>query len=240
MVVERALRGEGVIDAIAEGVTQLVLGHAAMQRQRSDEVNIIDTGCCGHIENLLDDALPNVGFRMEGSGNEMSSKAIVSFMPGLSSSGKGSSSIGSSSADESPLRVGRPGAARLGRSPGCDRLGVFEPEVVAVGNSSGGVCLSTSRTKPGRGERFRGQMPWKLQGAQPAAPLHGGNSLLAQGSAQGARPDRNGAVGGAVGLGPVLDQPPTTTGDGGELGLGVDGDGEPDGLSIGRSDVESA
>ena len=61
VVVERALRGEGVIDAIAERMTKLVLGHAAMERQRSDEVYVIDTGCGGHIEHLLDDALPNVG-----------------------------------------------------------------------------------------------------------------------------------------------------------------------------------
>src|SRR5829696_4825529 len=44
------------------------------------------------------------------------------------------------------------------------------------------------------------------------------------------RPEGEQRARGAAGLGPVLDEPAALAGDGGEACLGVDGDGEPDGL----------
>ena len=134
VVVERALRGEGVIDAIAEGVTQLVLGHAAMQRQRSDEVNIIDTGCCGHIENLLDDALPNVGLPHGGQRQRDVVEGDRQLHAGLEQLGQGIV-IDRFEQRVTNRRFGVGQAReRLGRvdHPGAIGWELFEPEVVAV------------------------------------------------------------------------------------------------------------
>ena len=63
------------------------------------------------------------GRRIGGSGSEMSSNAIVSFMPGSSSAGSGSLSSGLSSAWRMAPSMSSSGVERLGRvdRPGCGR-----------------------------------------------------------------------------------------------------------------------
>ena len=58
---ELAVRLEGVVDAVADGVAQLGLGHAAMQGEGGDEVDVVDAGLGGEVEDGLDDALADVG-----------------------------------------------------------------------------------------------------------------------------------------------------------------------------------
>ena len=52
---------EGVVDAVADGVAQLGLGHAAVQGQRRDEVHVVDPCRRGEVEHGLDHPLPHVG-----------------------------------------------------------------------------------------------------------------------------------------------------------------------------------
>ena len=61
VVVERALRGEGVEHPLAQGVAQLVVGHPAVQGQRRDQVHVVHPGRGRHVEDLLDDPLADVG-----------------------------------------------------------------------------------------------------------------------------------------------------------------------------------
>ena len=61
MVVEQAARGEGVVDAVADGVAQLGLGHPAVQGEGGDEVDVVDAGVGGQVEHGLDDPLADVG-----------------------------------------------------------------------------------------------------------------------------------------------------------------------------------
>ena len=55
------MRGEGVVDAVADGVAQLGLGHAAVQGEGGDEVDVVDAGRGGQVEHRLDDPLADVG-----------------------------------------------------------------------------------------------------------------------------------------------------------------------------------
>ena len=52
---------EGVVDAVADGVAELGLGHATVEREGRDEVHVVDTGGGGQVEHGLDDALADVG-----------------------------------------------------------------------------------------------------------------------------------------------------------------------------------
>ena len=61
VVVEEAVRGEGVVHAVADGVAQLGLGHAAVQGEGGDEVDVVDAGRGGQVEHGLDHALAHVG-----------------------------------------------------------------------------------------------------------------------------------------------------------------------------------
>ncbi len=61
VLVQEALGEEGVDDAVAEYVAQLVLVHPAVESQRSDDVHVVDAGLGGHVEHRLDDPLPIVG-----------------------------------------------------------------------------------------------------------------------------------------------------------------------------------
>ena len=61
VVVEQAARGEGVVDAVADGVAQLGLGHAPVQGEGGDEVDVVDAGVGGQVEHRLDDPLADVG-----------------------------------------------------------------------------------------------------------------------------------------------------------------------------------
>jgi hypothetical protein len=53
--------GEGVVDPVADGVAQLGLGHAAVQGEGGDDVDVVDAGLGGQVEDRLDDALAHVG-----------------------------------------------------------------------------------------------------------------------------------------------------------------------------------
>ena len=61
VLVQGAPRQEGVDDPIAEHVTQLVFVHPAMEAERGDDVNVVDAGLGGEIEDRLDNALAVVG-----------------------------------------------------------------------------------------------------------------------------------------------------------------------------------
>ena len=67
-VVEEAVGGEGVIDPVADGVAQLGLGHAPVQGQGGDEVDVVDARGRGHVQDGLDDALADVGPPHRGQG----------------------------------------------------------------------------------------------------------------------------------------------------------------------------
>ena len=58
---QEPVRGEGFVDPIAEGVAQLALGHAPVEGQSSDELDVVDTCGRGHVEHFLDDPLADVG-----------------------------------------------------------------------------------------------------------------------------------------------------------------------------------
>ncbi len=68
---EEAVRGERVVDAVPERVTQFLLGHAAMQGQSGDEDDVVHARLCRHVQHRLNDHLPDVrGFhRRQGQGH---------------------------------------------------------------------------------------------------------------------------------------------------------------------------
>ncbi len=61
VVVEPARWGEGVVDAVADGVAQFVLGHPPVDGERCDEVHVVDAGLGGQVEDRFDDPLADVG-----------------------------------------------------------------------------------------------------------------------------------------------------------------------------------
>ena len=61
VVVQGAPRLERVVHPVADGVAQLHLGHPAMQRQRRDDVDVVDPGLRRQIEHRLDHPLTDVG-----------------------------------------------------------------------------------------------------------------------------------------------------------------------------------
>ena len=61
VVVEPARRGEGVVHPVADGVAQFGSGHAAVQRQRGDDVYVIGARSGGHVQDGLDHLLADVG-----------------------------------------------------------------------------------------------------------------------------------------------------------------------------------
>ena len=62
---QQAVRGEGVVDPVAQGVAQLVLRHAAVQGQRRHQLHVVDAGLGRHVEHGLDHHLADVG-RLHG------------------------------------------------------------------------------------------------------------------------------------------------------------------------------
>ena len=89
---QKAVGGEGVVDPVAQGVAQLGLGHPAVQRQGGDQHDVVDAGLGRQVEHVSMTIWRASGASMGGSGSEMSSKQIVSLMPGRSSAGSGSRS----------------------------------------------------------------------------------------------------------------------------------------------------
>ena len=61
VLVEHAARVEGVVDAVAEHVAQLVLVHPAVQAEGGDDVDVVDARRGGEVEHGLDDPLAVVG-----------------------------------------------------------------------------------------------------------------------------------------------------------------------------------
>ena len=55
------MRREGVVDTVADRVAQLRLGHPAVQRERRDEVDVVDAGRGRQVEHRLDHPLAHVG-----------------------------------------------------------------------------------------------------------------------------------------------------------------------------------
>ena len=58
---QQPVRGEGVVDPVADGVAQLGFGHAPVQGQGADEHHVVDPGRGGHVEHGFDDPLAVVG-----------------------------------------------------------------------------------------------------------------------------------------------------------------------------------
>jgi hypothetical protein len=61
VVVELAPWGERVVDAVAQAVPQLGLGHAPVQCERRDQVYVVDADLGRDVEHRLDHALADVG-----------------------------------------------------------------------------------------------------------------------------------------------------------------------------------
>ena len=90
VVVVQTIRPEGVEDLVANHAPHLVIVHAAMQRGSDDDVDVIDAVIGEHRQHDVEDGLADVGRTIGGSGSEMSSTAIVTFMPGSKSACSGS------------------------------------------------------------------------------------------------------------------------------------------------------
>ena len=61
VLVEESAWFERVVDPVAERVAQFELVHPAVQRERADDVDVVDAGVRGHGQHLLHDALTDVG-----------------------------------------------------------------------------------------------------------------------------------------------------------------------------------
>src|SRR2546430_2945346 len=53
-------RSERREDALADDVAELVLGHAAVQTQSRDDVQVVDSGLGGHVDDLFHHQLAHV------------------------------------------------------------------------------------------------------------------------------------------------------------------------------------
>ena len=60
-VVEKALGGERVVDAVPDRVAEFVLGHPPVDGQGGDQVHVVDTGIGRQVQDGLDDPLSDVG-----------------------------------------------------------------------------------------------------------------------------------------------------------------------------------
>ncbi len=60
VVLVEAVRPERCEDAIAHDVADLVRGHAAVQAERGDQVDVLDTRLGGHVDDLLHDQLSDI------------------------------------------------------------------------------------------------------------------------------------------------------------------------------------
>ena len=60
---QQAVGREGVEDPVAQRMTELGVGHPAVQRQRRDEHDVVHPGLRRELEHLLDHELADVGAR---------------------------------------------------------------------------------------------------------------------------------------------------------------------------------
>ena len=60
-VVQLAVRGECVVDPVADSVSKLGFGHPAMQGECRNEMDVVDACGSGNVEYLLDDPAADVG-----------------------------------------------------------------------------------------------------------------------------------------------------------------------------------
>ena len=60
MLVQRPPRLECVVDAIPDGVAQLVLRHPPVEGEGGDEVHVVDAGISRHVEHGFDHALADI------------------------------------------------------------------------------------------------------------------------------------------------------------------------------------
>ena len=65
---QKAVGCERVIDAVAQGVAQLLFGHAAVQGQGGDQHHVVHAGLGGHVQDGLDHHLADVGCLHRGQG----------------------------------------------------------------------------------------------------------------------------------------------------------------------------
>ena len=66
VVVEASVGGEGVVHPVADSVPELVLGHAAVDGQGGDEVDVVYAGLGGEVQHRFDDPLTDVGAAHRG------------------------------------------------------------------------------------------------------------------------------------------------------------------------------
>ena len=135
VVVEAARRGEGVVDAVADGMAQLVLGHPPVDGQRSDEVHVVDAGLCGQVEDSLDDPLTDVGpaHRRQGQRDVVEGDGELHAGMQQCREGFGVAQRVEECAADGAVGVGEP-LERLGRvdHPGAIGRQLLEPESLAV------------------------------------------------------------------------------------------------------------
>ncbi len=60
-LVQQPARFERVVHPVADGVAQLGLGHPAVECEGGDDVDVVDTGVGGEVEDRFDHPLANVG-----------------------------------------------------------------------------------------------------------------------------------------------------------------------------------
>ena len=225
VIVETARRGERVIYSVAHGVAQLGFGHAAVEGQGGDDVDIFHACGCRCVEHGFYDSLADVGaaHRREGEGDVVESYGELHV--GSQEGGKGfrAERVGEGVADgfvgigETFMGFGRVdyAAAAWGE--------LFQTEAFAVVEQDrrrGAVCLQHEA-----GARGRGVAAARVAAAHRAAPAGAmGTSLRGPPGA----------------LEKCSTSQPRRLAKLASFGSGLTATGNPTTSSIGRSLVESA
>ena len=58
---QQAVGGEGVVDAVAQGVAELGFGHPSVEGQGHDQGHVVHAGLGRHVQDLFDDHLADIG-----------------------------------------------------------------------------------------------------------------------------------------------------------------------------------
>ncbi len=174
---QQPVRSEGVVDPVAEGVAQLLLGHAPVQRERGDQHDVVDARLGRHVEHGLDHHLADVG-RLHRRQRE---RDVVEADGELHAGAEQrrqrvavADGVEQGVADGPVGVLDRLRSARGRRSTRLPSGSVSRVKPSPFQNSVGGVDLSTSSTKPGR--RLIGQFLSAMSNAiftaprRPAAP----------------------------------------------------------------------